>query len=729
MEEMEIYKNLMRTIRNKGELDYLTRKYFIDYVSDIKDGKRNNDFYEIDFLNKIILEHINSRSNSIIHNFENTINIVKKLLPLGLETEEYNIIKNMIINDSGDIDIKLYSLFDNRLDYIQLSKIIKSDPVFLENYDSIINYAIDVSPYCINQNELKLQILAYINGLKSELDDIENYSKKRLDEARWKSGIYDIDEKKIALIANEVRQAKALVLKLDKMKNQVDLYSDMINSMTKKGKLEINEHTNSKIQELDAKFLNEQNELQKKLDDLLQTLELQLRNSKDQVIDQIINDAAEQLREIKRMTTSLSANTTSQLLRIKKASEDSVEKLRGIIDGPELRQMLKESADYEGLRESLSKFEELMAKKVENEKLTVDNGQAIYIAGNDRIVTPANPKVVLPRGEINYKILPALDESIPFNIRFEKIMAEKKRREANGELFHEMIDEILICIMEGDWPYLWGPSGCGKSHIIKQLASLLGIGIIENGKITDKYSIMAYNDPHGRFRATQTFIALVYGLLLSLDEFDNGNPDTQVVLNELYSGLLDVLENPSKKRYVTFAEDMVVPINPNFRMISAGNTSGEGENQLFSSRGKIDESVLQRQVPIFVNYDNRVEKRIFGKHTNWYNFAATFRKACVSYANQSGLKTAPGMITTRDVAAIVKYINHNSKSVDQIMMEKFVQIKNPDYLNAIIRVMENTYNISRNEGNVDIGNTSLGKVSEKVLARKLVYNCMNNMRE
>ena len=138
-----------------------------------------------------------------------------------------------------------------------------------------------------------------------------------------------------------------------------------------------------------------------------------------------------------------------------------------------------------------------------------------------------------------------------------------------------MVEEVINCVMEGDWVYLWGPSGCGKSYIIKQVASLVGIDYVENGKITDKYSIMAYNDPHGRFRATQAFIAILYGKLLSLDEFDNGNTDTQVVLNELYSGLLDTMEHPKKKRYITFAEDMTVAINPNFRMISAGNTSGE----------------------------------------------------------------------------------------------------------------------------------------------------------
>ena len=49
MEELEIYKNLLRTIRNNSYLDYLVRKYLVEYISAVRDGKRNNDFYEIDF--------------------------------------------------------------------------------------------------------------------------------------------------------------------------------------------------------------------------------------------------------------------------------------------------------------------------------------------------------------------------------------------------------------------------------------------------------------------------------------------------------------------------------------------------------------------------------------------------------------------------------------------------------------------------------------------------------
>ena len=122
----------------------------------------------------------------------------------------------------------------------------------------------------------------------------------------------------------------------------------------------------------------------------------------------------------------------------------------------------------------------------------------ILIPGNERPVIPANSSVVIPQNGASSIIIPAFDERIPFELRIERILKEKEKREASGEIFHEMTEEIIRCLLEGDWPYLWGPSGCGKSYTIKQIAKLIGLEIVDNGKITDKYSIMAYNDPQGR---------------------------------------------------------------------------------------------------------------------------------------------------------------------------------------------------------------------------------------
>ena len=171
---------------------------------------------------------------------------------------------------------------------------------------------------------------------------------------------------------------------------------------------------------------------------------------------------------------------------------------------------------------------------------------------------------------------------------------------------------------------------------------------------------------------------------------------------------------------------MTVPINPNFRMISAGNTRGGGENQIFSSRGKIDEAVQERMTPKEFKYDNLVEQKIFGQYKDWYEIFIKFREACDSYAKQNGLDVAPGIGTTRDAAAIVKYINHNSKSIDQIMREKFTQTKERDYLSFLRKKFREFYDLSENLDDFAVP-SKLCDADTMILAKSFVKVCNDSL--
>ncbi len=730
----KVYKALTKAIKNDGSISPEVKKYFLEYVAGIKAGVRSNDFFNFEFLGDVMLQCLESEDP--IKEFEEMKRTTRTLLPLGEETEDYKLIKNTILSGNTYINQMLYALFGNVSDYMLFMNIIKKDSIFKEHYEDIVNYAIDVSPYCMNQEELKREVLAFINGLKNELGDVSSYVKKRLEDAKKKCGIYPIDEKTLTLIAGEVRKANNILDMLSSMKTQVERHREAIDSLTQAGKQELEDYASKKVLEMQENIERVEASIRKKLEEFLITLEKELRDDKKEIFDAILKEARDQLGDIKLSIKSLTSTTTSELLRIQKASEASLASMKKYMENePELRQLLKETLNIEQVKEILVKYEELRSSLGENASApnvvgvnpNVVGVPNIIIPGSERVVIPANARIILPTDEISYDILPAFDESIPFDVRMNKVLDEKAKRENEGEIFHELTDEVLRCVIEGDWVYLYGPSGSGKSRLMRQVASLLGLDYVENGKITDKYSIMAYNDPHGRFRATQAFIALTYGKMLALDEFDNGNPDTQVVLNEIYSGLLDTVECPEQERFITFAEDMNARVNPNFRMISAGNTSGEGENEVFSSRGKIDESVLERMTPKRFDYDDRLEEKIFGEYQSWYKFFVNFRKACEKYAKSNGLTSAPGIVTSRDASAIVKYIHHNSKTLDQVLMEKFVQTKNPDYLSAIIGYMEQVYQIPRNDSGIDYNELS-GKVSEEVLAKKLIQNCRNASR-
>ncbi len=747
-QEEKDYKRLLKVIKGSN-LSYEIIDKLVKYVTDIRDKKRNNDFFDFEFLEGVILEIANSQfqdSDEFITLFDELLKTIKFFLPEGIETPDYEAIKRMYIhNFSGSegilakdvFDQKFFSLFESRLDYLYIMNLIRDDESLVGKYRNIVNFALEVAPYCINQTVLKNEILSYINGLKNELGDIDTYSDKKLTEAKKRTGVYPVDEKTLAMISAEAEKAQGLITKLNVMQKKVDTYQDRVNSLTKTGvkeikdsislgKKDISDYASTAVFDMKKAILEAKEELVSKLDEYLLTLEKSLKESSDEVFRQLLLDTEEKIKGIKVMAQGLSSTTTSELLRIQKATQDSVTKLKSYVETePQLQEFLKSASDNEKIMEALKKFSELQVGAA-SQAVVGAPVSGIVIPGNDRLVVPASPQVVIPKEHTESIILPAFDENIPFDKRMDRILEEKKRREANGEFFHEMVEEVIRCILEGDWVYLWGPSGCGKSFVIKQVAELIGIDLVENGKITDKYSIMAYNDPHGHFRATQAFVALVYGKMLSLDEFDNGNTDTQVVLNELYSGLLDVLGNPNKKRYVTFAEDMTVPINPNFRMISAGNTRGGGENQIFSSRGKIDEAVQERMTPKEFKYDNLVEQKIFGQYKDWYEIFIKFREACDAYAKQNGLDTAPGIGTTRDAAAIVKYINHNSKSIDQIMREKFTQTKERDYLSFLRKKFREFYDLSENLGDFAVP-SKLCDADTMILAKSFVKACNDSL--
>ena len=184
------YKNLLSAIKAKSryERGNVLSVYITNYVTDIRDGKRNNDFFEFDFLNSVILNILEDGTKSL----DDYIKMVKFLLPMGMETPEYEVIKNLIISGNTKIDKRLYGLFNNRLDYIQVSNIIEDAGI--ENYETIINYALEVSRFCANHFLLKSEIISFASGLKDTVDDVETYFNERLTDAKKRGGVYPIDD-------------------------------------------------------------------------------------------------------------------------------------------------------------------------------------------------------------------------------------------------------------------------------------------------------------------------------------------------------------------------------------------------------------------------------------------------------------------------------------------------------------------------------------------------------
>jgi len=82
-----------------------------------------------------------------------------------------------------------------------------------------------------------------------------------------------------------------------------------------------------------------------------------------------------------------------------------------------------------------------------------------------------------------------------------------------------------------------------------------------------------------------------------------------------------------------------------------------------------------------------------------------------------------GIVTTRDASDIVRYIGHNSKKVDQVLSEKFVQTKSEDYLKFIMNKFKEYYQIDRVPSRDFDIDDRLGDVREIDIAKKLILKC------
>ncbi len=736
------YRNIVKAIKNSSKIDYNFQNFLLQYINGVKNGTRVNDFVDFDILSSVVMKFVNgeieidSNRETYERKFKEFAMDINFYLPEGEETEDFVGIKQALLRSNFEPGKEFYSIFENRHDYEQIANIIKSDPVLLSRNDEIVDYALEVSPYCINQGVLKREILSYMQGLKNVTGNVSEYSKTRLIEAKKRSGVYPLDERQLALLSENARRAEALIKQLENMQARVEGYDERVKLATSSGIKAIEDVAKSSISSFKNIIEEEKKAIIARLEEYELELQKSLKNSSDEMFNKILEDTQKKVKNVKVLAQSINNTTTQDLLRIKQAAEDSVSALQEYMQNePEFRKIIADAAKSATLKEALLENGfptatvqgATKANVVQMPGIDVSNMPSIIIPGFDKQIIPDNQRVEIPAGQIREKLIEAFDESIPFEKRIEKIMKEKERRIKNGELFHEIFDEVLVDVIEGDWVYLYGPSGCGKTYIFEQVAELLGLDFAENGPITNVQSVMAYTDPHGRFRATQAFIALLYGKLLSFDELDNGNADTQVAIRVLYDEMKKTIDNPKNKRYVTFAETLTVPVNPNFRMIAAGNTTGDGENEVHSAREKMDEAIQQRLTPKKFNYDSRLESRIFGNYESWYSLFKLFREACDDYAREQGFPDTPGMVTTRDASSIVKYLDHNSKNVDWIIREQFTQKKDLDYLRAVSDYIKRKYPRLEDLSEPISSNIKASSVDEKSLVRSLVY-CCNNPR-
>lgn len=750
------YRDLIKIIKTSN-ISQSDKDFLVKYVTEIKDGKRNNDFFDFEFLQGVILQLINQDNPCY---FNDLLDIVNFLFPQGEKTENYSLLKReFVINYCGEDGIihkklfnkEFYSLFGSRTDYLQVMNIILEDPNLIENFHNIVEFGISLGKEIEDQDLIKREIISYLHLYGSILSSDEDYLQKRINEAKKKYGVYPgIDEKNIAAFSREIEKAYGLIKIFESMEKRVERFEERVNAKTKEGLTTINNAVLNGRKEIETTSDNsvikmkEDLELAKKdlvdeLNKYLEMLENTMKENSDKVFSQMLIDAREKLDQIRIAANSLSGSTTKELLRIQRETQNSLETLQNYVkNNPELKSSLQVAQDSEEVMKALLQFSEIREKIIEERALASESSEKIIIP--DKQVLVPSGELIIPKEDFmvpNFKmtegILDAFNRKINFKERIKKIEESIARLESEGYIIPPALREALPWYMMGKKiVYFYGPTQSGKSTVADLLAKVVGSEMLDGGKITEEHSITSYNDVNGRFDENALFYSLYYGKTVFYDEMDNGNPDNLVVLGTFASKLVNKIDHPERDVTVQFAKRRFVPINVNARIIAAGNTTGKGRTREYVARSRFDESSQERLVPIYVGYSNEVENKIFGKYTNWRDFFYFFREQCNSWAEVSSLDSAEGNVTTGDASTIVECINEESVDLSQLINGIFLQTKEDDYLAFLKKNISAKYNldgvISQDKA-FEYNNMPLCNLSTKQIAEMFVFELNRSLNK
>ena len=774
-EERKKLVALRDKISYSDKLDQFTTNTLVNYLNGVIFGTGKNDFYDAEFLYRVIEQlSVNEYRNGtdVKDHLSEIISCMHDLFPFGIKTSNYEEIKEFFIEDfvgpdgfinKGIYDYSVYDKMNNISEYSRVMKAISKNETAIENFGSVKDFINGVSKWFISRDEYLGSVLSAIDELDDSVLDVDKYFAGEIDTAKRKAGVYSVSHDDLLeasrLFNKMTGQIQNMSSTIDLLKSEKEkaLYAleqavqtvneetnksinvseqgvQRIIDETEKAIKMIQEERNNSLKKLEEYMNKELDKLLKKLDDYIVILRDNLNVKADAVFSEVLDKYQEQLRDFRLSSENFARANARSLIEIKTETEKSVNTLKELVqNSPKyeevVKQVEKSSELTDRILELVSQNKDLMESSEYREYKENSSSGVTKVEGIKHDVY-TDFDIVIPRSiEIanNADLLDCynydMESEKACEAKLKIIEKRKKQREDNGEYFHEKTMEIIKCLLLGQWPYIYGPSGAGKGYIVKQIGELLNQNVVDGGKIGEVHTILGYIDAQGRFRATPAFSACINGDLLFFDEFDNGNSDSRVALNTIFSNLRDKIYNPKSKQYIRFAGEIDVPINLNMRLIAAGNTDGSGIDPDWPDRYPTDESIKERYKVIYVPYDNKVEAFLLRDYKAWYKFLINFREVCEDYSESQEKITTLGNASTRDASDLRVEVCLNAKTMSEIIDEYFVQIKDLEYREAIARAIANKYSIDLDQSNTPAYTDKLRNAEEVDIAKQFVKIC------
>ena len=189
----------------------------------------------------------------------------------------------------------------------------------------------------------------------------------------------------------------------------------------------------------------------------------------------------------------------------------------------------------------------------------------------------------------------------------------------NKEVKHEKYDQIKTCLECNIPIYLAGPAGSGKNFTVEQIANELGWNFYFSNSVQQEYKLTGFIDAGGDFHETEFYKACTdeNECIFFLDEMDASIPEVLVLLNAAIAN-----------GYFEFPNGRVDFDHVHF--VAAGNTVGNGADDMYTGRMVLDQATLDRFAIIEFDYCLKIEMAITHNNAELVEFIHQMRKEAES---------------------------------------------------------------------------------------------------
>lgn len=223
-----------------------------------------------------------------------------------------------------------------------------------------------------------------------------------------------------------------------------------------------------------------------------------------------------------------------------------------------------------------------------------------------------------------------------------------RKAEVDG-VQHEKFETVLKFVANNEPVFLTGPAGSGKNVLCKQIAQALGLKFYFTNAVTQEYKLTGFTDAMGNYQPTQFYKAFTEGGVFMLDEMDASIPEVLVILNAAIAN-----------RYFDFPAPIgYVEAHPDFRVIAAGNTTGNGADFEYVGRNQLDAASLDRFAVVEIDYSPTIEMSVAGNDEELVEFCRAFRReaqraGCMVIVSYRGIGRLAKMLKIMDLKEAIK---------------------------------------------------------------------------